>query len=708
MDKKIVVYLVVTLFISTAFLSGIGTAQIKKTNTKSEKIIKINNQPNQTQAVGRITKTSNIVSLQNLVMVVITSPEDGAVVTDPHLIVLGYATDEAGMNYWEWEWHYKGGSHSNSSYFETAEYVEFRIDIHGLQPGWNLVIVRFKNIYGVYGEDSVNVTYNPPDEEPPQVTIESPENGAIFTHPHITVTGVVTDNAGIFSIGAKHRWEDGETETSSTIPPTTYFPFEWDFELYEGWNEITIYAEDLADLYGEDVIEVWYYPEQPEITFYQLDLNLDDMTIKDSSWGQAIIQYEHLAEIIYVNLEVNDQWVVQNLPILPVDDEILLDFNLGVEEGEDINSVEYAYDITLSPVSSYNPSDIKVAPVFNRAVVMASGEIGETVNYIPMGTLIGWLPVDYAFHDKKNITNQDCGISECVPAAISNSLKFLKKRHKMTDSKMEDANISIAKMKTATGWSAGGAPASPEANAWWNKKKKYMEDNDYPITTTIHKEDVKMDDIIKEIKKGQDIELRVPGHAAMIVGIIKHANGKYTVSVAHDINQSNPGGTVTQHTIYDPSTGKFTGGTWINGKKLSRIIVECPKENKPPNKPAKPSGPTKGKPNKAYSYSSSTTDPDNDNIFYMFTWGDGTNSGWLGPYASGSTVTASHTWTYQGDFEIRVKAKDTHGAESEWSDILSVSMPRSRIQLHPLLLKFFEGNSIFPRIKALLLNIKYL
>jgi hypothetical protein len=97
--------------------------------------------------------------------------------------------------------------------------------------------------------------------------------------------------------------------------------------------------------------------------------------------------------------------------------------------------------------------------------------------------------------------------------------------------------------------------------------------------------------------------------------------------------------------------------------------------NTPPNKPAKPSGTMNGKINIEYSYTSSTTDPDGDQVSYLFDWGDGTNSSWLGPYASGATVTAKHTWTVQGSYQIKVKAKDTSGAVSDWSDPLGVSMP---------------------------------
>ena len=75
---------------------------------------------------------------------------------------------------------------------------------------------------------------------------------------------------------------------------------------------------------------------------------------------------------------------------------------------------------------------------------------------------------------------------------------------------------------------------------------------------------------------------------------------------------------------------------------------------------------------------------------YWFDWGDGTNSGWVGPYASGATVSATHSWTSQGSYQIKVKAKDTSDTESVWSDPLAVSMPKQKIQLNILLLKLIS------------------
>ena len=89
-------------------------------------------------------------------------------------------------------------------------------------------------------------------------------------------------------------------------------------------------------------------------------------------------------------------------------------------------------------------------------------------------------------------------------------------------------------------------------------------------------------------------------------------------------------------------------------------------------KPSKPSGQTSGKINIEYTYTSSTTHP-----FYMFIfdWGDGTNSGWVIKQPIDSTViNASHTWTQNRSYRVKVKAKGIRNIESDWSDTLIVTI----------------------------------
>jgi len=87
-----------------------------------------------------------------------------------------------------------------------------------------------------------------------------------------------------------------------------------------------------------------------------------------------------------------------------------------------------------------------------------------------------------------------------------------------------------------------------------------------------------------------------------------------------------------------------------------------------PPEPPTVSGPIAGKPDKEYEYSAVTTDPEADQIFYLFDWGDGTQSDWLGPFDSGQGTTASHSWPEVGDYDVRVKAKDVEESSSKWCE----------------------------------------
>ena len=129
----------------------------------------------------------------------------------------------------------------------------------------------------------------------------------------------------------------------------------------------------------------------------------------------------------------------------------------------------------------------------------------------------------------------------------------------------------------------------------------------------------------------------------------------------------------TTFTVPSIEQGYYTVNAYdVKGKFHLRLFYV---ENQAPDKPATPSGTINGKINVEYTYTSSTTDANGDQLYYLFNWGDGTDSGWVGPYVSGVTASAKHTWTEKGDYEIEVKAKDIDGAESVWSDPLPVSMP---------------------------------
>jgi len=95
--------------------------------------------------------------------------------------------------------------------------------------------------------------------------------------------------------------------------------------------------------------------------------------------------------------------------------------------------------------------------------------------------------------------------------------------------------------------------------------------------------------------------------------------------------------------------------------------------NHSPATPAAPSGNTTGYVYTQYTYSTVTTDLDNDNLNYTFDWGD-TTTNTVGPYQSNTTAYASHQWTKPITYNIIVKAQDNHGLWSGWSTTTSITL----------------------------------
>lgn len=101
-------------------------------------------------------------------------------------------------------------------------------------------------------------------------------------------------------------------------------------------------------------------------------------------------------------------------------------------------------------------------------------------------------------------------------------------------------------------------------------------------------------------------------------------------------------------------------------------------------------GTGEGKPRTPYPYIFSAIDPEGYNISYFIDWGDGTNSEWLGPYPSGTEITANHTWNKKKTYTVMAKARDMHGYESDWAT-LDVSMhKKTEIPMNALFLQFIE------------------
>lgn len=111
--------------------------------------------------------------------------------------------------------------------------------------------------------------------------------------------------------------------------------------------------------------------------------------------------------------------------------------------------------------------------------------------------------------------------------------------------------------------------------------------------------------------------------------------------------------------------------------------------NNAPGTPQKPEGPTSGQYGKEYAYATQTQDIDENELFYMWSWGDGETTEWIGPYRSDRTCEASHIWDVKGSYLVKVKARDEWGCVSDWSEPLTIKM--EKFKLFHVFNKIFES-----------------
>jgi parallel beta-helix repeat protein len=110
-------------------------------------------------------------------------------------------------------------------------------------------------------------------------------------------------------------------------------------------------------------------------------------------------------------------------------------------------------------------------------------------------------------------------------------------------------------------------------------------------------------------------------------------------------------------------------------------------KNYPPDIPSI-DGPSSGKWGKPYHFTFQSSDNEGSEVWYFVDWGDGKDTGWMGPYISGDEVSDSHTWTDQETFTIRCKVKDMYGSVCDWGEF-EITIPRTRTRSYHWLFERF-------------------
>jgi hypothetical protein len=102
--------------------------------------------------------------------------------------------------------------------------------------------------------------------------------------------------------------------------------------------------------------------------------------------------------------------------------------------------------------------------------------------------------------------------------------------------------------------------------------------------------------------------------------------------------------------------------------------------NQPPFKPTVLDGPTAAGREIPLDFSTVAADPEGDEVYYQWDWGDGNVSEWLGPYEFGEHTQTTYQWAQNGSYDITVRAKDIDGKQSGWSSAYHITIA-SQIQM---------------------------
>ena len=98
-------------------------------------------------------------------------------------------------------------------------------------------------------------------------------------------------------------------------------------------------------------------------------------------------------------------------------------------------------------------------------------------------------------------------------------------------------------------------------------------------------------------------------------------------------------------------------------------------QNSAPQTPAPVQGLAQGYAGKILSYTATSKDPDGDQLFFTFDWGDGATTKTL--LSASFTGRANHIWKEKGTYKVKAMATDSQGASSGWSEPFSVSISGS-------------------------------
>jgi hypothetical protein len=473
--------------------------------------------------------------------------------------------------------------------------------------------------------------------------------------------------------------------------------------LGNGLKTDTENSRDVGPFYSSQAMGSPRLLVEPQ--FSQLDwYYLGDPLTLNSLWGQMEIIAQPGSAFWYMNVVADagfgPAWVIQNYPIFPVQygvpDDQMINFNLqelGLHEGMQLQTLSVIIAIDQAPQTAPpqgQPSPYDVHPTVRDAW-------GHTID--PPGS-VGMPPGHQATvgvnHAVKHI-NTTASVQEaknnCITGAYARSIKWLDNIYDLPGLPAGKTAQDVYDDLNKSGVGQGSGQGLTEQQML-ERKAAYLKGLDGNAVTKFvdltgwmnnsvkgctEENPANLADWLMEELKTEDVEVCYDHHCIMLTGMYTQGD-KTFLEYRDDEKQGNATAGDTAE-----KEGQLTkvGNAWqFDGSGVDYVVSES--INKAPNAPTI-DGPTSGKPGVKYDFTLSATDPDGNKVMYFVDWGDGTQTNWTGPNASGAPVILSHTFLKKGTYIVKGKAKDIYGNESDWGT-LQVKMPiTQQTGIHSLL-----------------------
>lgn len=328
---------------------------------------------------------------------------------------------------------------------------------------------------------------------------------------------------------------------------------------------------------------------EASVRLVQYDIaRFGDFVQTDSAYGGALVSFEGTEGVLFLNLALEaataPDWQLHDVPVVggcggPQTVHLTVDLSevqrvLGTQ---DVREVACAWTLSTRPVD-------RMPEAFRATTVEAAGvrfESGFTAGRLaplgpparrPVMTLpIGEIEADVGCH--VGFPNQESGLYECVPVAVSNSLKFLGAGVGAND--IEDC-------KALTGFTGTGVDY-----VWADTKEAATSGPPYDLVTKVLPGALggqnvifgHLRQVIDALQAGHDVELNSYVHCAAVVAaaeLFLPGGSLFVVHVAHDLDQGVPGGLVVESLLYDPVENGYVGGFPLVWDQHYQFTIESP------------------------------------------------------------------------------------------------------------------------------------